>query len=400
MKLNVGILNDSFPPTLDGVTNAAVNYADMIHQYYGKATVITPKHPGAEDDFPYDIYRYKSFVFDKKDDYRFGWPFKNHIREDIQRMNFDIIHCHTPLASGYLSRLISENYKVPFIATYHTKYDYDIDARIPTPFLKKFAKQFIVNNMNLATEVWAVSDDAGKNLQSLGYQGYYRVVPNGVDIPQGKVSQEEMDKVSYKHNLQPDVPVFLFVGRQMWYKNLKVTFDALAILKAKNIPFYLLLIGKGTEQTSINRYIEKCGIEENTIHVGTISDREILRAYYSRADLFLFPSLFDSHGLVVREAAACACPSILVEGSSSAEGFIDNRTAFLAENNAESFASILMHLCNNKDLMRSVGEKACQTMYLSWQDAVGMAYNRYMEICDTWPYPLPYRNQKVLRSFG
>lgn len=59
------------------------------------------------------------------------------------------------------------------------------------------------------------------------------------------------------------------------------------------------------------------------LFLGPVYDRDVIRAWYCRSDLFLFPSEFDTNGLVVREAAACGLGSVLVEGSCAAEGIVD-----------------------------------------------------------------------------
>ena len=41
-ELTVCLLNDSFPPLIDGVANAVVNYAKIIQERYGRAIVATP----------------------------------------------------------------------------------------------------------------------------------------------------------------------------------------------------------------------------------------------------------------------------------------------------------------------------------------------------------------------
>ena len=46
-KLNICLMNDSFPPLVDGVANTVVNYADVISTQLGSAAVATPDYPGA-----------------------------------------------------------------------------------------------------------------------------------------------------------------------------------------------------------------------------------------------------------------------------------------------------------------------------------------------------------------
>ena len=43
--LNVCLINDSFPPAIDGVANAVTNYARIIARDYGSPTVVTPGTP-------------------------------------------------------------------------------------------------------------------------------------------------------------------------------------------------------------------------------------------------------------------------------------------------------------------------------------------------------------------
>ena len=39
-KVNVCLLNDSFPPLIDGVANAVVNYGEIIQEKYGKNSIL------------------------------------------------------------------------------------------------------------------------------------------------------------------------------------------------------------------------------------------------------------------------------------------------------------------------------------------------------------------------
>ena len=87
-----------------------------------------------------------------------------------------------------------------------------------------------------------------------------------------------------------------------------------------------------------------------------MSDRDELRAFYSRADAFLFPSTFDTNGLVVREAAACGCPSLLIAGSCAAEGIEEGVTGYLSEENASAYAKALERMLSDPEKMRQVGE--------------------------------------------
>lgn len=384
LKLKVGIMNDCFPPTLDGTATTTLNYANIINEKFGESMVITPRVPGVKDvGYPYEVYRYKSFPLSYKDEYRFGWPFKQEFREHVREKKLDILHYHCPFASAHFAKLITEEHPIPIVMTYHTKYDYDIKKRVPAGPIRDFAFRFLLNHVKIADEVWVVSEGAGRNLRSMGYDGDYIVMPNGVDFPRGKVDTAE---VSRRHNLSEDIPTFLFVGRMMWYKNLKFMIDALKVYRDRGNDFRMIMIGKGTDRAAIERHIAKCGLTDKFIFTGKISGRDELRAYYSRADAFLFASTFDSHGLVVREAAACECPSLLIDGSDAADGVEHGVTGYLAKETPDDFASVLEEMAADKEKLREVGKNASEKIYLSWEDSIRMAYERYENLCKSWVY--------------
>ena len=127
----------------------------------------------------------------------------------MRSKKLDLLHYHCPLASAHFAKLIVQEQKIPMVATYHTKYDYDIRKRAPTKPLQDFFIRFIVNHIKIADEVWVVSEGAGENLRSLGYTGDYIVMPNGVDFPRGRV---DTAAITAQYHIQDDVPVLLFVG--------------------------------------------------------------------------------------------------------------------------------------------------------------------------------------------
>ena len=113
---------------------------------------------------------------------------------------------------------------------------------------------------------------------------------------------------------------------------------------------------------------------------GPIYDRDELRAWNTRADLFLFPSTFDTNGLVVREAAACGLASVLIRDSCAAEGITDDRNGFIIGESAKEMADLLARLCKDLDHVHDVGQHAMDEIYLSWQECVNRAYERYQYI--------------------
>ena len=68
----------------------------------------------------------------------------------------------------------------------------------------------------------------------------------------------------------------------------------------------MVFVGGGGDFEAVKSYSESLNLQDKCFFPGPEADREKLRAWYCRANLFLFPSTFDTNGLVVREAAAWA----------------------------------------------------------------------------------------------
>jgi len=378
-KFNVCLLNDSFPPLIDGVANAVVNYADILKkENLGNPFVVTPSFPDADDSkFDFPVVRYKSLnMGNMVEGYRAGLPFNPKLLADVIERKPDIIHTHCPFVSTMIARELKSKVIAPIVFTYHTKFDVDIAKIVKYKRLQKDVIKFVNRNIRSCDEVWVVSRGAGENLRSLGYDGDYIVMNNGVDFPKGRQDKSIVDEVSKEYGLDIDVPILLFVGRLFWYKGIRLIIDALRKLKNEQ-DFRMVFTGKGSDELEIKEYVKEVGLDDKCIFTGAIYDREKLRAINTRADLFMFPSTYDTNGLVVREAAACGLPSLVISNSCASEGIIDGRNGYCCEESAQSMYEKLREILKDRNHLMQVGDNAMEEIYISWKESVTHAYERY-----------------------
>lgn len=380
------LLNDSFPPLIDGVANAVQNYAQVISDSGYESLVITPAHPDSDDTpFPYPVIRYPSLDARRMTGgYMAGIPFSPDVLKRLSGRKIALLHSHCPIVSTVLARELRQQVDAPLVLTYHTKFDIDIANTLKSRALRSGSIKVLVKNISACDEVWAVSEGAVENLRSLGYQGECVVMRNGVDLPYGRVSEAAIAQATEPFDLPQGVPVFLFVGRLMWYKGLKIILDALAMLNARGRDFRMVFVGSGADGEQVISYAQEQDLAHRCIFTGPIQDRELLRCWYCRADLFLFPSTFDTNGLVVREAASCSLGSVLIRGSCAAEGITHGRNGLLIEESPESLAQCLEQMIAHPEQMAQLGQYAGKELYLSWQDAVQTAMERYEIVIDRY----------------
>ena len=382
MELNLCLMNDSFPPTIDGVANAVVNYAKNIAAHHGRCAVATPEYPDVTDDYPFPVIRYPSLNTTQLTGYRAGYPFAPETIETLRRMDFNLIHTHCPVASTVLARALRDASGAPVVFTYHTKFDIDIAKAVRSQLVQQAAIDLLVANVSACDEVWVVSEGAGENLRSLGYEGDYLVMPNGVDLDKGQAGGAAIRALNDAWALPADKPVFLFLGRMMWYKGLRLILDGLRRYRETGHDFCMAFVGDGIDRAEVEAYAEEIGLADLCRFTGAVHDRETVRAWYCRADLLLFPSTFDTNGLVVREAAACGLGSVLVRGSCAAEGVTDGKNGILIDETPESLAAVLGAGDMTIERFRAVGQHAMDELYLSWADSVARAADRYQVVLE------------------
>lgn len=389
--MKVCLLNDSFPPVIDGVVNVLQNYAKYLMEDHDAAVMVgTPKYPDADyTDYPYKVVPYASIdTAAMTNGYRAGYPFDEKAISEMSSFAPDIIHSHCPASSTIMARILRETTGAPIIFTYHTKYDIDIARFLKVKAAAHETVRAMVSNIEACDDIWVVSKGAGESLRALGFEGDYRVVNNGVDFEKGRVDDKEVAEATAAYDLPEGVPVFLFVGRMMTYKGIPLILKALRMLADAGEDFRMVLIGKGPDKEMLEKQAIELGLmgddaaPAKCIFTGPVYDRDVLRAWNTRADLFLFPSTFDTNGLVVREAAACGLASVLIKDSCAAEGITDGRNGFIIDEDPESMAAVLKTACHDLDHVHDMGKHAMDEIYLSWQTCVREAYDRYAWILE------------------
>ena len=120
-------------------------------------------------------------------------------------------------------------------------------------------------------------------------------------------------------------------------------------------------------------------MEDEVILTGKILDRDLLKAIYYRADLFIFPSLFDSSSLVQIEAASQETPTIFVDGSVTSDTVEDNINGFKEKEDVDLFAKRIINIMEDKRLYNKVKKAARKDLATSWSDIGKETYDYYIK---------------------
>jgi len=407
--MNIAFANESFSPQFDGVAVCTQNYAQIIDKTYGTSYVIVPKDKKREvDSFPYEVIEYPASKPVIADQYKIGLPITYKLNKKLTELPVDIFHSHCPFVSGLLAQRIAKKRGLPHISTFHSKFKDDVNQRIKINFNLpgELVAKYVVAFYDKCDYVWAVSNGTANTLKEYGYKGEVFVMPNGCDMPVTYRDDEQRKMIAKEYDLNPDKPIFLFVGRITFTKNIHLIVKALGALKRRNKVFNMLFVGSGEDESRIKDLVTALDLDCCVKFAGKVMDREKLRTIYSSSDLFVFPSVYDNAPLVVREAAACGCPSLLVRGSNSAEDVEDGVNGILTEEKVSDIALGISDALDKYDL-KELGENARNTIYVSWDDVLEKVTDEYKRIIEEWnagkhnkKKGIPYDQIDLLKDFN
>jgi glycosyltransferase involved in cell wall biosynthesis len=290
------------------------------------------------------------------------------------------VHCHSPFSAIRVARTLARRRRAPLVATFHSKYRDDLARAVPVRALVDGRIRKIVRFFESADQVWIPSESAIETLRAYGYRGEVQVVPHGIDIEPPEDLDGARRVADGLLETGPDDRVLLYVGQIVWEKDLEVLVRAVGELAGRGVRFTAAMIGEGYARDEVAALAAELGVGSRLRLVGGVRDRDTLRACYARAELFVFPSRYDTSGLVVREAAGVGVPAVLVRGADTAEGIRDGYNGFLAEPDAASFAAAIERALADPELVRRAGREAMRTLCQPWRDAVEAVAERYREL--------------------
>jgi glycosyltransferase involved in cell wall biosynthesis len=386
-KITIGLFNDSFYPMIDGVIQVVDNYAKRLTKY-ANVIVFAPasSDPNYDDSkLPYKVVRCKAVKMHIIDYYCPIPAFDKEFKKTLEQYKLDIVHIHSPFFIGWTGLNYAKKHNIPVIASMHSQFKQDFKRAVKAEFLANFFNKKIIKIFNQCDECWAVGTETARIFhEDYGYKTIPRVMENATDMTPIKDVKEARRYINEKHNLKDDEKVFLFVGRINLLKNIMLVAEAIKILKEKktNYKFKMLFVGDGNDEKYLNNFIKDNKLEDTIIMCGRVSDRQILAKYFCRADLFVFPSVYDTSAIVRIEAASQSTPGVFLEGTATATTIKENVNGYITKDGADNLANKIDEIMNNKKLYNEVCKNALKDLYINWDDQIKEVYKLYLEMIE------------------
>ena len=380
-KITVVFFCDTFYPIIDGVIRVMDNYMMRLSKEYNVVACV-PKHKGKTfKSDKYVVVGVNSMNLGALG-YDLALPYLDtDFQNIIKNLRIDIIHSHSPFYMGGFAVKLAKKLKIPIVTTFHSQYKKDFFQATKSEMLTNLLLKNIMKRFNQSTEVWTMNKKTLATLKSYGYKGKYFFVPNATNMTYPENPSYLLDLVNKKYNVENSENILLFVGRLVEQKNILFITDALKILKEKSIPFKMIFVGSGPDEDKLKEKIKENKLENDVILTGKLSvggsDEQLLQGLYLRADLFLFPSMYDTSSLVQIEAATNKTPTLFIKGSVTSGDVEDNHNGFLSGKSVNEYANKIVDILSDKEKLKQVSEQCYNDLYVTWDKVVNKVSDRY-----------------------
>lgn len=391
--MRIGLFTDTYRPSMNGI----VYVVDITRRHLesmGHEVFIFCPADGVRldrDDEDDHIIRFRSMKGVFFDDYNLSLFFPAVELRRIKDLNLDVIQFFTPSQVGLMGVYAAQKTGAVLVAQHSTdlsQYIKHYPAVVPgllmialsLPLTFRFRGQDVRELMRLykprrvvadwgqdivegliamiysrCDAVIALSQKSEKQLSSWRSEYWYDIttVPTGINALR-KPTDSQVAQFKQAYDMSEDDEIVLYAGRLSAEKNLDLLIPMIKKVLKHRPKARLLYVGDFDYRETLEQMAEESGVGDRITFTGALP-REDLGVAYASAKVFAFPSLTDTQGLVLHEAAHAGLPFVLIDRDVS-EVVRDGENGFVARSTAASFADCVLKLLNDDDLREQFGE--------------------------------------------
>jgi len=406
--VKIGLFSDYYLNQADGTAIAVgISRAGLTAAGH-EVHVFCPRVPGTPQTKQVtSFYSLPAFIYTNL---RACWPFSRRTLAQIEALDLDVIHIHTPFLVGLAGLRAARKLRRPVVMTAHLDLDFmdgyfvalmampflalliGIIQRQPTQFLEAIfwprwrpasgwrrdvawrTYAFLASQCDL---VLAPSQKIYDQLRS-HYPGENLViVPNGVDIPARLPS-----KAAARKQLGIAARDFVIINssRHVREKRIDVIIQAFAKVARKAPSARLILLGGGPKDSDLKNLAKSVGLADKLDFIGAVPRPEVFN-YLAAADIYTNACLREVASLAVLEAAAVGKPLLLFD-ERLVEPLADGVNGSFVKSSAE-LARQACWLANRPATVKALGEASIKRVRVKYgvRNHIAELVKAYKQVC-------------------
>ncbi len=401
--MRIGLFTDTYRPTINGITFVVESLKRNLeadgHTVYvfcpARTMMPSIRRLEGRDYDDNNVIRFPSFPSGFFDDFDFTVFFPRNQLRKIRDLELDMIHVFTPSQIGLLGMNAAIKHHTPLVVQHCTDlYEFveNYPAVLPgalalvgvvfpmsvklngqdvREIIKLYRPRLGATKWNQAiiakaiTMIYSKADavialsrksyDQLKGWQDEDYHYNLTLMPNGVNaIP--RPSAQRLAEFRAQWSLGENDEVFGFVGRLGEEKNLPILIQAMDIVGEARPRAKLMFVGDFEYRKTLEEMAAGSNFPDRILFTGAIP-REELGVAYAALDVFCFPSLKDTQGWVLHEAAHARKPIVLIDRNVS-EVVRDGVNGYFAENEPADVAEKVISLLKSPTKRKNFGEQS------------------------------------------
>ncbi len=325
----ISIVTETYVPDVNGV---AISLRHLIQALVtaGVAVQVIRTRPRSEWVPDVEEVWCRGLTIPMYPDLQIGLPATAQVKDAWDRFQPDLVYLVTegPLGNSGLKIALQRN--IPALSAFHTNF-HRYSSYYGLGWVKSLTLNWLRRFHNRAAGTLVPSEEVAEFLREESFDRV-QVLPHGVDCSLFNPRRRSA-ALRAEWGVDDDHQVMLYVGRIAVEKNIPVAFQAFERLRGDYPKLRLVVVGDGPMRGDMQR-------DHPDVVFAGVQTGETLARYFASADLFVFPSLTETFGLVTLEAMASALPVVAFDMAaahqyvkSEVEGLlapVDDNEAFIA----------------------------------------------------------------------
>jgi glycosyltransferase involved in cell wall biosynthesis len=273
------------------------------------------------------------------------------LEEEIEKENYDIIHCHGARANT-IGVLLKRKIDKPFVTTIHSDYKLDFKDNVYKRIVYTAINSIALKKFDYYI---AISNNFKKMLIDRGFdEKKIFIVYNGIDLNE-KIEYVNKKEFLERYNISGENKILVGIAARLDAVKDHETFikGAAEVLKKRDDVIFLIA-GEGNDQKELVSLTEKLNISDKVYFLGFVKDQY---SFFNAIDINVLTSLSESFPYVILEGARVKKPVISTNVGGIKDLIENGYNGFLIDvGDYRALSKYILNLLEDKSIIKTMGE--------------------------------------------
>ncbi|GHU65502.1 glycosyl transferase [Spirochaetia bacterium] len=368
--MRIVMFTDAYWPRVNGVTVSVDSFSRALIKEGHEVLIICSSYPEsydipvslvqseAKEDEP-KIVRVPSMpaLITKEDRLakfnKWYWVFKQ-----VESFNPNIIHINTEFMIAEFGFQYARAHNLPAIYTFHTMWEDYVDNYfpfVPHFLMKRIAQGVLKTILSRPYKVIVPTPQIEEVVHKYQPKIQTFPLPTGVEPELFQHDKAEVEvfreRFEYRYPALKGKRILLFAGRVVREKNISFLLKIIPDIASKFPDAMLLIVGNGPDLDYFKEEAVSTGVDKLCVFTGYM-ERQDLSLVYAVSEIFVFPSLTDTQGLVTLEAMLSDKPVVAIGALGTLMIMGGDNGGYMVKNDPAEFTARVLDLLGDPELYK------------------------------------------------